>query len=87
MKKTLSLILSLLMLVSIIGGVSFNALADEVIDIVTLGIQYKPFTGGEIKLYDTGFSKLKQPKYTQRLKKSYDIMAEEFDSLPSFKTK
>ena len=49
MKKTLSLILSLLMLTSIIGGVSFNALADEVIDIVTLGIQYKPFTGGEIK--------------------------------------
>ncbi|MBR6391859.1 MAG: fibronectin type III domain-containing protein [Eubacterium sp.] len=49
MKKALSLILSLLMLVSIIGGVSFNALADEVIDIVTLGIQYKPFTGGEIK--------------------------------------
>ena len=44
-------------------------------------------TAGEIELFDTGFTKLDQPKYTQRLKKSYDIIMEEFDSLPSFAVK
>lgn len=44
-------------------------------------------TGREITLYDTGFQKLRQPKYTQRLKDSYGYLKDEFDALPTFKTK
>ena len=44
-------------------------------------------TGGEITLYDTGFQKLRQPKYTQRLKQSYGYVKDEFGALPSFHTK
>lgn len=43
-------------------------------------------TGGEIKLYDTGFKKLRLIRYSQRLKKSYNYMKDEFGALPSFNT-
>ena len=44
-------------------------------------------TKGEIQLYDTGFDKLRLLTYTQRLKKSYDYLTEEFGALPSFDAK
>lgn len=42
---------------------------------------------GEIKLYDTGFRGLRQPDYSQRLKKSYEDLTREFADLPSFEIK
>lgn len=41
-------------------------------------------SNGEIKLHDSGFRRLGLIKYTQRLKKSYQTIAEEFKSLPTF---
>ena len=51
------------------------------------GIAIGAGTGGEIKLYDTGFNGLKEVKYKERTKSSYGLTAESFAALPSFKTK
>ena len=50
------------------------------------GIGIGAGTGGNIKLYDTGFNGLKEVEYKERTKSSYAITADTFASLPSFKT-
>ncbi len=51
------------------------------------GLKLGAGKGGEIKLYDTGFSGVGEVTYTQRLKQSYAVLSQTFAQLPSFDTK
>ena len=48
MKKALSVILSVLMLVSVLGGMNITSFASNTVARVTLGIDAKPFAGGRV---------------------------------------
>ena len=60
---------------------------DEITFTTFEGIKLGAGAGGEIALTDTGFTGLDRVKYTQRLKRSYDILSAAFAEMPSFQTK